>query len=299
MPVVIPLGALGAIAVITFLMSRVLLNVPKEIATAVALMGAFNILAACTFVAFSRRLDRMQTLFLGGVALFPLLLGGIAAAGVVDFPGEEHEKEGEAAAESTVQIVAQSIAFDKQELTIPADTEFELVMDNKDPVPHNVAILKSQGSSEVLFREAPVPGPTKQTWTVKPIPAGEYFFLCDVHPNMNGKVTAAEGAGGGGGGEAKGEGSGDVAIAAQALAFDKKDLSIPADKEFKLTMDNKEPIPHNVAILKSQGSPEVLFREAPVPGPKKQTWTVKAIPAGEYYFQCDVHPNMNGKVTAS
>jgi plastocyanin len=295
MPVVIPLGALGVIAVITFLMSQVLLNVPKEIATAVALMGAFNILAACTFVAFSRRLDRIQTLLLAGVALFPLLLGGIAAAGVIHFPGEEHGKE--AASEATVEIAAQALAFDKKDLTIPADTEFKLVMDNKEAVPHNVAILKSQGSSEVLFREAPVPGPRKQTWTVKPIPAGEYFFQCDVHPNMNGKVTAAEGAGGGG--EAKGEGSGEVAIAAQALAFDKKDLAIPADKEFKLAMDNKEPVPHNVAILKSQGSPEVLFREAPVPGPKKQTWTVKPIPAGEYYFQCDVHPNMNGKVTAS
>jgi plastocyanin len=296
MPVVIPLGALAGIAVITFVMSRVLLNVPKEIATAVALMGAFNILAACTYVAFSGRLERFQLLLLGGVALFPLLLGGIAAAGVVHFPGEEEEKEG--ASEAAVEIAAQTLAFDKKDLTIPADKEFKLVMDNKEAVPHNVAILKSQGSGEVLFREAPVSGPRKQTWNVKPIPAGEYFFQCDVHPNMNGKVTASEQAGGAGEASAKG-GSGSVSISAQTLAFDKKDLTIPADKEFKLMMDNKEAIPHNVAILKSQGSAEVLFREAPVAGPKKQEWSVKAIPAGKYFFQCDVHPNMNGTVTAS
>jgi plastocyanin len=298
MPLAIPLGALALIGVVTFLVSRVLLNVPKEIATAVALMGAFNILAACTYVAFSSRLEPFQMLLLAGVALFPLLLGGIAAAGVVDFPGEE--KKGEEASESTVQIAAQALAFDKKDLTIPAGTEFKLVMDNKEAVPHNVAILKSQGSSEVLFREAPVAGPRKTTWTVKPIPAGEYYFQCDVHPNMNGKVTASEDAGGGGkAGDEKGAGSGSVEIAAQALAFDKKDLTIPADKEFKLAMDNKEAMPHNVAILKSQGSAEVLFREAPVPGPKKTEWTVKPIPAGKYYFQCDVHPNMNGTVTAS
>ena len=29
------------------------------------------------------------------------------------------------------------------------------------------------------------------------------------------------------------------------------------------------------------------------------TYNVPALPAGEYYFDCEVHPEMNGSVTAS
>lgn len=294
MPVAIPLGALALIAIITFLVSQVLLNVPKEIATAVALMGAFNILAGCTFVAFSKGLDRTQLLMLAGVALLPVFLGGVAAAGVFGFPGEEeHGAKGEAA--PAVEISANNLAFDKQELTIPAGKPFTINFDNQEAQPHNVAILKSQGSAEALFREPPTPGPKKITYNVKAIPEGTYYFQCDVHPNMNGTVKAETGAGGGGEGKA----GGGVQISANNLAFDKKNLTVKADQPFKLTFDNKEPQPHNVAILKSQGSSEVFLREPPTPGPKKTTYDVKALPAGEYYFQCDVHPNMNGTVTAS
>lgn len=298
MPLAIPLGALAFIAIITFLVSRILLNVPKEIATAVALAGAFNVLAGCTYVALSSRIDRFQLLLLTGVAILPLLFGGVAAAGVIHFPGEEREEHERESAVPAVNLAAQSIAFDQKELSVPAGREFKLVFNNKDPVPHNVAILKSQGSTEVLFREPPFAGPKSLTSTVKPIPAGSYYFQCDVHPNMNGTVAAKEGAGP----EAKGAGGAQVTgvtLVAKNIAFDKKDMQAKANEGFKLTLDNQDPMPHNVAILQSQGSSQVLFRQPPFPGPKKTSWDVAGMPAGKYYFQCDVHPNMNGTVTVS
>ncbi len=293
MPLAIPLGALTLIAVITFLVSQILLNVPKEIATAIALAGAFNILAACTYIALSSNVDRFQWGLLAGVTLLPVLFGGVAAAGIIDFPGEESEAHEREEAAPTVNVAANNLAFDQKELAVPAGREFKLVFNNQEAQPHNVTILRSQGSSEVLFRQPPFVGPREVTWTVNPIPAGSYFFLCDVHPFMNGTVTAQERTG------PEAQGAGGITIAANNLAFDKKEIQAKANQGFKLTLDNREAQPHNVAILRSQGSAEVLFRQPPFPGPKKETWDVAGLPPGRYYFQCDVHPNMNGTVTVA
>ncbi|MDQ4148472.1 MAG: cupredoxin domain-containing protein, partial [Actinomycetota bacterium] len=280
-----------------YLVSRILLNVPKEIATAIALAGAFNILAACTYIALSSNMDRFQWLSLAGVTLLPVLFGGVAAAGIIHFPGAEGEAHEREEAAPTVNIAANNLAFDQRELVVPAGREFKLVFNNQEALPHNVAILRSQGSGEVLFREPPFTGPAERTYTVNAIPAGSYYFQCDVHPNMNGTVTAQEGAGP----EAQAaEGAGTaVTIVSENLAFDKKEIQARANQGFKLTLDNKEPQPHNVAILRSQGSAEVLFRQPPFVGPRKETWDVAGLPAGRYYFQCDVHPNMNGTVAVS
>lgn len=34
-------------------------------------------------------------------------------------------------------------------------------------------------------------------------------------------------------------------------------------------------------------------------GVKTVTYDVRGLPAGDHYFQCDVHPTMNGKVRAA
>ena len=39
----------------------------------------------------------------------------------------------------------------------------------------------------------------QQTLDVDPLDAGEYFYVCDVHPNMTGTLAASIGGGGGGG----------------------------------------------------------------------------------------------------
>ena len=47
-------------------------------------------------------------------------------------------------------------------------------------------------------------GRTRPRTTVEPLDAGEYYFHCDIHPNMNGTVNAGDGGGGGGGDGATG-----------------------------------------------------------------------------------------------
>ncbi|CAN5812105.1 hypothetical protein BH23ACT12_BH23ACT12_13420 [soil metagenome] len=190
LPVLIPVGALAFILFLAIVLSQILLNVPAEIATAVAAMLAFNLLIAFSVTAAKPEGGRFLMLILSAVVAVPLVLGGAAAAGIVPLPEEEEDHGPEA---PVVEIAANNLAFNKSELAIPADTEFTLVFDNQEAQPHNVAILEAQGSANALFRGAIITGPEVSEETVDPIAAGEYYFQCDVHPNMSGTVTAAEG----------------------------------------------------------------------------------------------------------
>jgi cytochrome c oxidase subunit 2 len=89
-----------------------------------------------------------------------------------------------------ITIAALNVAFDKAELTAPADTPFKIEFDNQDPsIPHNVAIHQGSPTGPEVFRGEVFPGPAKMTYDVPPLPAGAYGFICSVHPNMTGTLT--------------------------------------------------------------------------------------------------------------
>lgn len=188
LPFAIPVGALVFIGLLTFGMSRVLLNVAPMIATAVAFMTALNILIACFVIASRTKVDLTQLTMMIGVAFLPLIIGGAVAVGVVKVRSEEHK--GGAKESQVVAISAKGLKFDTSTLNIPADAEFRLAFTNDDADLHNVEILKGKGG-EKLFSEKFFSGPKTVTWVVPSIEAGQYFFQCQVHPFMNGKVTAA------------------------------------------------------------------------------------------------------------
>lgn len=190
LPVLIPVGSLAFIAFVAFSVSRVLLNVPKQVATAMALMLAFNLLLGFALLSMRPRMGLATMGLTGAVVVLPLVLGAAAAAGVVRFPKAEGAGSGGEQG-ARITIAARNIAFNRKQLDVPAGKAFTLVFNNQDSgVPHNVSILRAQGSAEVLFKEALVTGPKTVSWKVKPIPSGNYYFQCDVHPNMNGTVVA-------------------------------------------------------------------------------------------------------------
>jgi plastocyanin len=187
LPVLIPIGALAFVGFMALLIASIYLRVPKNVATAVAFMVAFNLLIVFAIMALKPNIGKSLLVIMGGVAVVPILLGAVAAAGVVSFPGEEHgEKEAGAKA---VEIAASNLSFDKKELKVPAEKEFQIHFNNKDAQAHNVAILDAQGAPK--FRGDIVNGPKETTYKADPIPAGDYKFQCDVHPTMNGSVVAA------------------------------------------------------------------------------------------------------------
>ena len=95
--------------------------------------------------------------------------------------------ESQAPAGATVDVAALNVAFDKAELSVPADTAFTLNFDNQDAgIPHNVAI--KDGSGTEVFKGDIINGPAKAAYSVKALAAGSYTFVCSVHPNMMGTL---------------------------------------------------------------------------------------------------------------
>jgi plastocyanin len=91
---------------------------------------------------------------------------------------------------TTVNLVAQNIAFDQAEITVPANTTFTINFDNRDSgIPHNVAIHKDSPTGEAVFTGDIVTGPAQKVYTIGGLNAGTSAFVCSVHPNMTGKLT--------------------------------------------------------------------------------------------------------------
>jgi len=89
-----------------------------------------------------------------------------------------------------IVVTAENRRFDTSELIVPADSVFSLVLVNKDGDPHNIAIRTKQGfDGELIFRHDPITASTI-VLQVGPIPAGTYYFICEVHPEMTGTVLA-------------------------------------------------------------------------------------------------------------
>jgi plastocyanin len=92
-----------------------------------------------------------------------------------------------------IVITAENRTFSTDELVVPAGQKFPLVLVNKDSDAHNIAIRTKQGfDGDVVFRHDPVTA-TTVVLEAGPIPAGTYYFICEVHPNMTGTVLATGG----------------------------------------------------------------------------------------------------------
>ena len=83
-------------------------------------------------------------------------------------------------------VVAQDMAFDADEVHIPAGHPATIVIDNRDDgVNHNIHIEDAPEPDRTPLE----PGRSRQAITVDLQP-GEYTFVCDLHPNMEGKIIA-------------------------------------------------------------------------------------------------------------
>ena len=85
---------------------------------------------------------------------------------------------------STLTITASATKFNKDCLAAPANTAFTIEYDNKDDLPHNIAILASHSATESMFKADIFQGPAKKTFNVGALRPGTYAFHCEVHPAL-------------------------------------------------------------------------------------------------------------------
>ena len=97
--------------------------------------------------------------------------------------------ESAAAGGTVIDLAAAVIAFDQAALSAPADAPFQIAFANNDAgVPHNVEIKDAGGTS--VFKGEIFDGVETRTYDVPALAAGAYTFVCTVHSNMTGTLTA-------------------------------------------------------------------------------------------------------------
>ena len=245
----------------------------------------------------SRKRVTGGTLFsmVAAMAGIAMVAGGLAVVAAPLQAEEEGRSRGGVVVALAAPEGAAASGFSTDALSVPSDEAFTIAFDNQDPaVPHNVVVFDGpDAEAPALVTGELITGPATAEYAVEPVPEGEYFFHCEVHPTtMVGTMTAAPGGGGGGG-----EG---VTVVAADLAFDTDTIELPPDVETTITLDNQDAgTPHNIAIYADDSLGEELFKGELVTGPASVNYTIPPLPAGEYYFQCDVHPTMAGTVVVA
>lgn len=94
---------------------------------------------------------------------------------------------------------------------------------------------------------------------------------------------------------ARADADGVISISTNQLQFSAPCMVAPAGVAFVVRFTNNETQPHDVAIYDSAAKATKYLEGAVFSGPSvTKDYLGEALPAGEYYFDCVVHPEMNG-----
>jgi len=125
---------------------------------------------------------------LSGAEFDAWLEGKVANAPPPAPSGEPEPSDGVTPGPAPLVLSAINVLYEQTELNAPADVPFIIEFDNKEAVPHNVAINDASGAS--IFVGEIVTGPIKTTYDIPALAAGSYPFMCSVHPTtMVGTLT--------------------------------------------------------------------------------------------------------------
>lgn len=295
-PVVVPVGILAGIFLVLFLFSRILLNVPKGVAVAVALLTGLNVLIFCAIVSV-RRVRGFAVLALLIAVLIPSGFGTAAAAGWINVHQPKPAGPAKPTGPAVFKLAADNTAFSTSTINLQeAGGDATIDFTNNDSVPHNVHIFSgTDATGATIFTGTVVSPGASATYKVTGLQPGTYYFRCDIHPAiMTGKVVATAFTGAGGP-------SNNVAVSANNTAFNKTSLSFSAGQPISIKFANDDSVPHNIHIF--QGTSDTgtsEFAGTIANAGQTLTYNVPALPAGTYFFHCDVHPAvMTGTISVT
>ncbi|MFA9432369.1 hypothetical protein [Egicoccus sp. AB-alg2] len=223
LPIVLPLALLLSMALFIGAVAAILLFNTHEGALVIAAVAAGGILLTVSLAASQDRLDAPRKAVVTFAAIVPFALGGAYAAGLLgDIADEDRNINAEPllvvpddapiiAAENSVDFCIPTDGgceeADLWEVTPSAEAEtIVFLFDNREAgVQHNVVVTELEGdvddpapTGETFLESTLVTGPVEDpyideslTWEDLP---EQWFFYCEVHPNMNGVGTVvAEG----------------------------------------------------------------------------------------------------------
>ena len=294
MPLLIPIAAVATIFLVILSGSKILLDLDSAaIATTIAIVLASAILLICTVIAEGPRLPT-SVLYMITALPASLLLG--VGLFLTARPGIPHEGEGGGGVVAVTQqtIDARDNLFVTKAFNVPIGQEVTVTFNNLGAALHNWHLKNLPGNPDGVKTEL-IPGGQTQTVKFTVTAAGAFDYVCDVHPEMKGKVTAVEASAAG---AAAGGASNAPAVVATDNKFDKRQLNVKAGQEVTLSFENKGQALHNIHI---QGVTDVSGKEIKgelIGNGKSEVIKFTIDKPGTYNYICDVHPvEMTGKIT--
>jgi plastocyanin len=118
----------------------------------------------------------------------PVASQPVASQPVASQPATDPTPVGGSQAPGTL-IVALAVQFDPVEVVVPAGQPLTITFDNQDPgIPHDLVIRDANGRE--IANSGIINGPAQAQLGLGPLEPGAYPFVCTVHPNMVGTITA-------------------------------------------------------------------------------------------------------------
>jgi plastocyanin len=184
-PATLPVLAFLTAAFVIVMMSRILLAVPAEASTAIAIGASVVIMAICAMIALAPRVAARAAPPIVLFVVAGLTVGGIVAAAEGERTIEAHG--------GAVEIAAEQLVFVPTDLVLHGPGKAVVKFSNRDDaIQHNVAIYEDDSAAEALFVGPVIDGGASTTYVFDAPPPGEYFLRCDVHPDtMTGTVEVS------------------------------------------------------------------------------------------------------------
>jgi plastocyanin len=89
-------------------------------------------------------------------------------------------------------------------------------------------------------------------------------------------------------------------ISAKNVAFSVVCMEAQGGKPIVIELTNDEAVPHDIAVFSNASKSQELKKSDTITGPNASTTiTVPPQAPGQLYFECTIHPNMNGALVVT